>query len=210
MISVQGSILLFGFASILLLSHKRDQMRRLTRGMQLRQAHNGRQYYVRAGPTAKNAAMKLALVEEATDRLLLSIATDGPAPTKQLREDIRTLLIRLRGKRIELMELNPKPDEPVAVNYGKGTTIKLCLYDSESGRPADTEALLTVMVHELAHVMEPMVSKLVDGHSIHTERFKTNERYLMRKAAELSMISDGGTIGQPYCGITLPDPGQVT
>lgn len=202
-------LLLFGGATGLLLVHKRNQMQMLTRGM-LRVEVKGHSYYVHRGPTAHDAATKLLQVEKSVDIILSAVQNDNTHASTELREDAQTLLNRLRGKRIEFMELVPVKGAPVAVNYGKGQAIKLCLYDPDSKQPAETGTLLAVVMHELAHIMEPALSKMVNGHSIHSNRFKRNEQYLMRKAITLGIVPEDGAIGMPYCGITIPDPDEAT
>lgn len=90
---------------------------------------------------------------------------------------------------------------PVAMQ--RGDVIYLCVSDN----PAP-DILFAIVLHELAHYMEaPSEQKMgSNGHSVHGQQFKDDERWLQSHASDLGIGSRASPIHRNYCGIVIPDP----
>ena len=149
--------------------------------------------------STKNAA----LLNEMSRRteILLSHVADGLEKQTPWMKARTQLLLRARGH-IEFAQTPPVTEGvPPPVAYKMGDTVFLCL----TGDPS-ADLLFTIVVHELAHYMDPETTPLVNGHSVHGQRFKQDERWLLKMSERLSLSVRGGPIGRNFCGISIPDP----
>jgi hypothetical protein len=178
----------------------------LRQDMTYKEASDGRCYWVNNNKeTAQEAANMLASLQKKIKHLLTVLTNSPEIRDTALARGIQRLEDRVSRGSIEFMEHKPEKGESVAINYGKGDAIFVCLFDDRN-QAVDMEALFTVVVHELAHITESTTSQMLNGHSVHSDEFKRNEAFLMSKAASLSYVPPGGAVGQSYCNIHLPDP----
>jgi hypothetical protein len=159
---------------------------------------SGSEFIVYDDENASAAVLILDKVQEMTSQLLRGIDVDKST-------DAQLLVSRVDALPISFKELRPQPGEAVAMNTNKGELIELCLFDP-TGNPVNVPALFAVVVHELAHMMDTHISAMVGGHSVHTDRFKRNEKFLMDLAVSMNLVPQGGSVGGAYCGIIIPDP----
>jgi hypothetical protein len=197
-------IITMGFMIILLIIQANNRMASATEGMVMFEGSDGRGYYVVEGSTEEQAADMLVDVVAKSTALIKRVSS---MDLKQVSADMGVSVKRLRciseTRDITFMEHRPALGEPVAVNIDKGMSIKLCLFD-QNGNVVTKEALFTIVVHELAHIMEVEVSEMKQGHSVHSDAFKRNEAFLMKHAAAMGYVPVGGAVGSAYCGITIP------
>lgn len=73
------------------------------------------------------------------------------------------------------------------------TSITLCLTDPETGRAYDTNTIMYVALHELAHVVSTKVG--------HGEEFRRNFARLLDDAAQHGFYDPKRPIPQTYCGV---------
>lgn len=168
----------------------------------------GRSYTVQDGKYAQENAALLQMLEMNTATILQRVCQ--LQTTHEAQSDIRQaadkLLARVRARRITFEQQPHRDGLPPAVNIGKGRVVKICLRESGAQEAVGSDVLNTVLVHELAHMMEDEVGKKVNGRSVHSDVFKRNERYLLGVAIELGLVPEGGTVGLPFCGQHIPDP----
>lgn len=166
-------------------------------------ASDGNEYTVIRGHTKDQAVRMLVRVRAMSERLLEMVQSN----CMDACEGARIMLNRVRNSTVQFTELMPEsPNDPVAININKGESIQLCLFDRQRINPVQMDALFTVVVHELAHMMDKTISAMQNGHSLHSGLFKRHEAFLMQYAHRLNIVPDGGAIGAMYCGIRIPDP----
>jgi hypothetical protein len=205
-----NTVILVIFAIAFIVADKKRAINLFKQHLILVKTEDGNQYLVKNGKFQNQAANMLNRVNTRVINLLSTICTPTDLEcTGQVALDARILMHRLKYKKIQWVQNMPGPNDPVALNYNKGDSIHLCLFDSD-GRPVSEDVLFTVVVHELAHIMEPALSKMLNGHSVHSKRFKSNENYIMNRASELGYVPHGGAIGSAYCGIHIPDPAFIS
>lgn len=181
--------------------------RRALRGLATVRTRSGRVYTVAQAPTREQeraAAELLDTLYEATQQLVNSIG-EGTEGASDFADGISRL--RAQAPHIEFTQLVPERGAPVAINFGKGQSIHLCLTDPRTGDLIqDLNPLMSVVVHEVAHIMDPGVSETTEsGHSRHSETFKRGEAFLMKHASRRGLVSPDGAVGSSYCGIRIPD-----
>jgi hypothetical protein len=173
---------------------------------------DGEFYTVARGANANTAAAMLSDIKARVAVLMrhVCLSLKNNSVGDSLSGPAQLMLDRINNKQIVFIELVPEFGTPVAINYGKGDSIHLCLFDPSNRKPSSSHAIMTVIVHELAHMMDSETSALKNGHSSHTSDYKLYEKYLLEQAIDLGFIPDAGTVGTPYCGILLPDPDTST
>lgn len=173
---------------------------------------DGEFYTVARGKTSNQAAAMLSDIKAMVVRLMrhVCIGLQNNSLDSKVSGPSRLMLDRISRKKLVLIELVPEFGEPIAINYGKGDSIHICLFDPTNGKPSSMHAIMTVIVHELAHMMDSEASVMNNNHSVHTPDYKFYEKYLLDQAIDLGFIPDAGTVGTPYCGILLPDPDTST
>jgi hypothetical protein len=139
-------------------------------------------------------------MSQRTDTLLAHISEHLHEQAGFMREGSERLL-RRRGK----VYFVRSTDNHVAST--QGNEIRVCL----KGKP-DADLLFAVVCHELAHMMERPDDRRMGAnkHSVHSQRFKNDERWLIRLASRLGLTSQASHIGRTFCGIQLPDPMNST
>jgi hypothetical protein len=205
MLSPIGVILLVFVLGFIIIQKNKDVIDSISVGMTSVHAHDGNHYTVLSGVTETRAADMLANVNIKTKQLLNSLSLPSEGMNPRLHQGFIRLKERVCHKHIRFMEIKPDPGTAVAINTNKGDSIQLCLFGPDN-QPVNSQALFSVVVHELAHIMEVSVSKMVKGFSVHSEQFKLNEKFIMKAASDLGFVPRGGSVGAPYCGITIPNP----
>lgn len=196
----------------LVIADKKDYVAKITKSLDVveEKGPDGQSYWVVKGPTQKVAATLLSEVVQMSENLLKQVAVSF-TQDDCMCDDAEQLLMAVNRRTIEFKEIRPqKTGGAVAYNVDKGKTIGLCLFGDDQETPVGFPALFSVVIHELAHMMDPSIAPSVNGHSIHSDRFKKNEKFLMKTAIDMQIIPPGGAVGDLYCGITIPDPSTAT
>lgn len=158
-------------------------------------------YFVLEGPEKERTADLLATVKKQAEHVAESVMKEKDKLPEQLKRSTEKLPGMIP---LSLFELDPNKENTVAYNLGKGQAIFLCA--KNGSRPADSDVLLSVLLHEMAHGMEADFAPLKNGHSVHSKSFKDKEQLLMQKASELGYLSPTDVVGRSFCRITIPDP----
>lgn len=86
----------------------------------------------------------------------------------------------------------------VAYNENK-RDVFFCL-EEQDGKEVDSDALFRVALHEIAHCMtvdyDPMSA---EGQTVHSDRFRECEAFLMQNAQQLGLIQMARLNGKTYC-----------
>jgi hypothetical protein len=197
---------------LILILERRTKMQALKRFTVDIVGPDGAFYTVARGKNANTAAAMLCDIKYRVAVLMrhVCLRLKDNSVGDSLSGPARLMLDRINNKKIVFIELVPEFGTPVAINYGKGDSIHLCLFDPSNNKPSSRHAIMTVIVHELAHMMDSKTGVIKNGHSLHTSDYKLYEKYLFEQAIELGFIPDAGMVGTPYCGILLPDPDTST
>lgn len=164
-----------------------------------------KQYKVLNGPSQQAAADLLATVGKQAGAVVDELQNQL---NKQLLSDhFAESIERVQAKRpFNLAQLDPEKEHTVAYNISKGDQIYLCLKGRDDNSLADRDVLLSVLLHELAHIMETTFSDVKNGFSVHSKEFKENEKLLLTTAASMELLSPSAVIGRNFCNISVPDP----
>jgi hypothetical protein len=119
---------------------------------------------------------------------------------------------RLLGRHangVHLTELDPRDPRNrrlLAINFGKGREISVCLRKSvESGEIANDDVLLYIVLHELAHSMQLSTSKKQRGASVHNKQFRQYEQELLDLYEVFAGMDVTSAFYKPHCGVFVPD-----
>jgi hypothetical protein len=151
--------------------------------------YNGNEYLVRRGSDADKRANMLARIDLFISHVIARVP--------------RAMQNRWNAVNPKLFELPKRPDMPPALTYNRGEGgIGLCL---DGGF---TEALQTIVVHEMAHVFEtkPPPMSQHTRRSIHGPEFKRIEDSLLLAAKRAGYLMNGPCIDCAHCGMFTPDP----
>lgn len=149
---------------------------------------DGRTYVVRMLPDRARAADLLASLNERLERLVDHMVAKFPRDPSaaQLHRNYNPAALSEGGAEIGY----------TSYSVNKGERIVLCLRHPD-GAFVDTNVLMYVAVHELAHLMTDEVG--------HTPKFWANFKWLLQEAIDLKLYTkvDFAASPEPYCGITI-------
>lgn len=145
----------------------------------------------------KNKYEKVKLIDslmESIDKLLNHLNDKGVKFNIE-SENIDLNKIKEKLKNSEILENLTNSDTSYTIN--KGDKIVLCLADRETDKLYDYNLLIYVLIHELAHVLNPTYG--------HDENFKKIFRTLIDNAEDIGIYKyeDYKQFPKEYCGMTL-------
>lgn len=154
---------------------------------------DGRTYCVRERSKLELAADKLADTTHKMERLVKHCRDKYPT-----RENVSRLVEGFNPSRIT--ETLPT-SEFTAYSENKGEKIAFCLDKRKDGRGGmiDSNTLMFVAIHELAHVATVSIG--------HTDEFWRNFKFLLEEANEIGIYTpvDYKRSPQEYCGMEITD-----
>jgi predicted metal-dependent hydrolase len=154
---------------------------------------DGEKYCVRERSKLKDAANLLAETTSKMKQLVDYVANKYPD-----NNDVKTLVKRFNPTKIS--ETLPT-SEHTAYSENKGEKLAFCLnkHKNSDNKLIDTNTLLFVAIHELAHVMSN-----VEGHK---QIFWQNFKFLLTEAKEAGIYVpvDYKKNPEPYCGMDITD-----
>lgn len=154
---------------------------------------DGRTYCVRERSKLELAADKLADTTHKMERLVKHSGKKYPT-----RENVMRLVEGFNPTKIT--ETLPT-SEFTAYSENKGEKIAFCLDKRKDGRGGmiDSNTLMFVAIHELAHVASASIG--------HTDEFWRNFKFLLEEAKEIGIYTpvDYKRSPQEYCGMDITD-----
>ncbi len=147
---------------------------------------DNREYIVRKLPDGKEAADRLAKINDNIIKLLDSL-------DEKDRDGIATLKKRFNPDKLSETGLGAKY---TSYSVNKGEEIAICVRQPDNTF-IDDNTVMFVVIHELAHVMTKSVG--------HTTEFWDNMAYLLERAEELGMYQPKNYKEAPvdYCGMEI-------
>ena len=147
---------------------------------------DNRSYQVRKLPDKLDAANKLAEISESLTRLVDHVYTKDID-----KEGVGQLKSNFNSRNI--IE-NAPGGQYTAYSVNKGEQLALCLRNAKDDTFIETNLILFVAIHELAHVMTDEVG--------HTDKFWANMKYLLEVGEKLGVYvpEDYDKNPQMYCG----------
>ena len=142
-------------------------------------------YIVRKLPDAKDAANKLAIINQKVLQLIASLDVNKEGVDDlQKNYDPRSLSETIDGAKYTSYSVN------------KGEKISICIR-SKDNVIIDDNTILFVVIHELAHVMTEEVG--------HTPLFWSNMKYLLENAERIGIYKPINYEKEPvqYCGMEI-------
>lgn len=143
-------------------------------------------YYVKNLPDAHEAASHLATLDTLLTRFLAYLESRSP--------DDRCL-VRIRERWSGTLSETPGNADNVAYSIGKNS-IYICVRE-KSGKLADVNTSMFVLIHEIAHVATDSIG--------HTREFWRNMKYLLEMAEEAGVYTyvNHDKTSESLCGRTL-------
>jgi hypothetical protein len=152
----------------------------------IRSKVDGKIYIVRKLPDAKQAADKLATINDKVLKLISSVDTSKKG-TEDLIDNYNpnALSETLPGSKYTSYSVN------------KGEKISICIRKESDNSFIDDNTVLFVVIHELAHVMTHEVG--------HTPLFWDNMKYLLEVGEKIGIYNPVNYQEQPedYCGMEI-------
>jgi len=147
---------------------------------------DNRSYRVRKLPDKQDAANKLAEISESLTKLVDQVYTRD-----RDKEGVNQLKSNFNSRNI--IE-NTSGGQYTAYSVNKGEQLALCLRNAKDNKFVDTNLILFVAIHELAHVMTDEVG--------HTDKFWANMKYLLEEGETLGIYTPEDYSKNPkmYCG----------
>jgi predicted metal-dependent hydrolase len=144
-------------------------------------------YIVSNDEMKRDKANILAFINQCILKLIDSIRDDNNHHIKKLSD---------RYSQETLIE-NVDKKEYKAYSLNKGERIALCLENKDGSLIKDTNLLLFVTIHELAHIMSDSIG--------HTKEFWDHMRFLLEEAEKLSLYKPVNYKKEPinYCGMDV-------
>jgi len=154
--------------------------------LQIISSIDNREYIVRKLPDGKQAADRLARINDNIIKLLDSL-------NEKDRDGIATLKKRFNPDKLSETGLGAKY---TSYSVNKGEEIAICVRQPDNTF-IDDNTVMFVVIHELAHVMTTSVG--------HTTEFWDNMAYLLERAEELGMYHPKNYKETPvdYCGMEI-------
>lgn len=169
---------------------------------------DGNSYYVQNTSNATDAANLIAQLQNSVKRTMnyihqLNIEDLSP----HIQQGVKVLKKKHPyGSNVNIYELNPQKSQAIAYNQNK-SDLFICLREQP---PYDTlashDTVLFIVLHELAHTMQPGYAKHHNGKTIHDAQFRQSEHFLMNTAKKLGLIYPSNIPGRKHCGRVMPDP----
>ena len=154
---------------------------------------DGKKYCVRERKNIQKASNLLARITEKIEYLVENTGQRYPN-----RENVKRLVENFNPKTIK--ETLPT-SEYTAYSENKGEKLAFCLNKKKNNDDnlIDSNTLMFVATHEIAHVMTKSVG--------HTEEFWNNFKFLLENAVELKLYTPVDYKKEPegYCGMNITD-----
>jgi hypothetical protein len=165
------------------------------------------------------AADALSRLYRSIDRILAVVRAEAAAGTQDRFALGRVrLLARISKKGVNIVELDPRQHNTIAINRNKSDIVLMCMRRDPLGRStggvpdnriADDDTLLFIAIHELAHSMVDDYALSFNGQTVHNTEFREYERYLMRIATSLGLLEPASIPGRLHCSKTMPNPDEA-
>jgi hypothetical protein len=151
------------------------------------------EYLVRNVDDKSKAANTLATVKTNIKKLVLHLKNNISSHNNE-KEYINNLVNRT--KQINIME-TPADEKNTSYTINKGEKIVICLRSKFLNELHDTNTIMYVVIHELAHVACPEYG--------HTPLFKKIFIFLLKESYKINIYTpiDYRTKPQDYCGMTI-------
>ena len=152
---------------------------------------DGNKYLVRNREDKQEAADKLALIKVNLTKIVEHVKINNISDPK-----VRRLVEKYRPEQIS--ESLPNTNY-TSYSVNKGEKLVFCIRSKKTGKIVDTNTMMFVAIHELAHVMTKSVG--------HTPEFWDNMRYLLKKGIKIGVYKAVDYKSKPvsYCGISITD-----
>lgn len=152
---------------------------------------DGNKYLVRNREDKQEAADKLALIKVNLSKIVEHVKNNNISDPK-----VRRLVEKYRPEQIS--ESLPNTNY-TSYSVNKGEKLVFCIRSKKTGKIVDTNTMMFVAIHELAHVMTKSVG--------HTPEFWDNMRYLLKKGIKIGVYKAVDYKSKPvsYCGISITD-----
>jgi hypothetical protein len=154
---------------------------------------DGKKYCVRERTQIQNASNLLARTSEKLAYLVENVGQRYPD-----RDNVKQLVINFNPTTIK--ETLPT-SEYTAYSENKGEKLAFCLNKKKNNNDnlIDSNTLMFVAVHEIAHIMTTSIG--------HTEEFWSNFKFLLENAVELKLYTPVDYKKEPegYCGMNITD-----
>lgn len=152
---------------------------------------DGKEYLVRNREDKILAADKIATIKKNLSKIVLYLKDNNISDPK-----VRRLIEKYRPE--QLSESLPNTNY-TSYSVNKGEKIVFCIRSKKTGKLVDTNTMMFVAIHELAHVMTESVG--------HTPEFWSNMKYLLKKAIKIGVYVavDYKAKPVPYCGTSITD-----
>lgn len=154
---------------------------------------NGKKYCVRERKNIQKASNLLAHTTEKLDDIVEHMKATYPS-----RENVQRLIKNYNPTTIK--ETLPT-SEYTAYSENKGEKLAFCLNKKKSNNDnlIDSNTLIFVAIHELAHIMTEAIG--------HGEEFWNNFKFLLENAVELQIYKPVDYKKEPenYCGMDITD-----
>lgn len=105
----------------------------------------------------------------------------------------------LRWNKAVFIEKSQSRSSPMAVNWGKGRLIEVCLRDC-SGRLGDVDVITYLLLHEATHIVLPSyLPTTTKGYTVHDEEFMKREREFLQLAISMNLINRSDLSSSTHC-----------
>lgn len=150
---------------------------------------DNRSYLVKKLPNSKEAANKLAKLNEKITILIKHLLSKYPD-----NEDIKRLY---QNYNVENLSEGTSSEGYTSYSVNKGERIIVCLRQKELNEFSDDNVVMYVVIHELAHCAITEIG--------HTQYFWKTFKWFLEEAVSIGIYTkvDYKKNPQPYCGIRL-------
>ena len=150
---------------------------------------DGRSYIVRKLPDKQDASNMLAKISNDLTKLVEYVYTNNKD-----RQGVDQLKENFNSRNISE---NTPGGQYTAYSVNKGEELAICLREVKTNKFIDTNLIIFVSIHELAHVMTDEVG--------HTPKFWDNMRFLLEKGRDIGIYQpeDYSKTPKMYCGLEI-------
>ena len=152
---------------------------------------DNKNYLVRNRKDKLEAANKIAIIKKNLNNIVQYLKENNISDPK-----VKRLVEKYRPE--QLSESLPNTNY-TSYSINKGEKIVFCIRSKKTGKIVDTNTMMFVAIHELAHVMTKSIG--------HTPEFWNNMKYLLQKAIKIGIYTavDYKSKPVPYCGTKITD-----
>jgi hypothetical protein len=155
--------------------------------------NNKKKYLVRDVEDKEYAVKTLLFIENALRQLIDMILKEN-----NMDDDMQRYVMNIKDK-INDVEIQESSSDSLYTSYSvnKGEILVLCLRSKKTGEIHDTNDLLYVAIHEIAHIGCPEIG--------HTDLFYKINRFLIKKAMQYNIYKyvNYNINNRDYCGMNL-------